>query len=120
MIARRYARAGLKVDPLKDHDHQRLAAGLDLLDKTFLNKVEGIIVERPPTWEPSNLSLFEPRFLSVPLQEDGLDWEALEETLSRNDAKLLYSLPNFQNSLGFAGAEEPHSEYEDNSDNSWR
>lgn len=103
MIARRYARAGLKVDPLKDHDHQRLAAGLDLLDKTFLNKVEGIIVERPSTWEPSNFSLFEPRFLSLPLQEDGLDWEALEETLSRNDAKLLYSVPNFQNSLGFAG-----------------
>ena len=42
----------------------------------------------------------------MPLQEDGVDPEALEETLSKNDAKLFYSVPNFQNPTGITYSEE--------------
>jgi len=107
MIARRYARAGLKVDASEIMITNGSQQGLDLLAKVFLNKGDGIIVERPTYLAAiQSFGLFEPRFLSVPLQEDGADPEALEETLSRNDAKLFYSVPNFQNPTGITYSEE--------------
>ncbi|HPB04431.1 MAG TPA: hypothetical protein PLH00_06315 [Bacteroidaceae bacterium] len=40
----------------------------------------------------------------MPLQEDGIDPEALDETLSRNDAKLLNAqLPEFARIAGRRG-----------------
>lgn len=42
--------------------------------KVFLNKGDGIIVERPTHLAAiQSFGLFEPRFLSVPLQEDGVE-----------------------------------------------
>ena len=107
MIARRYARAGLKVDASEIMITNGSQQGLDLLAKVFLNKGDGIIVERPTYLAAiQSFGLFEPRFLSVPLQEDGIDPQALEKTLSRNDAKLFYSVPNFQNPTGITYSEE--------------
>jgi len=62
-------------------------------------------VERPTYLAAiQSFGLFEPRFLSVPLQEDGIDPEALDETLSRNDAKLLNAqLPEFARIAGRRG-----------------
>lgn len=107
MIAQRYARQGLKVDPSEIMITNGSQQGLDLLGKAFLNKGDGIIVERPTYLAAiQSFGLFEPRFLSVPLQEDGVDPLALEETLSKNDAKLFYSVPNFQNPTGITYSEE--------------
>jgi 2-aminoadipate transaminase len=107
MIARRYVRAGLRVDASDIMITNGSQQGLDLLAKAFLNKGDGIIVERPTYLAAiQSFGLFEPRFLSVPLQEDGVDPAALEETLSRNDAKLFYSVPNFQNPTGITYSEE--------------
>jgi 2-aminoadipate transaminase len=110
LIARRYARSGLKVDPSEIMITNGSQQGLDLLGKVFLNKGDGVIVERP-TYQAAiqSFGLFEPSFLSVPLQEDGIDPQALEEPLSRNDAnrtKLFYSVPNFQNPTGISYSEE--------------
>ena len=107
MIAQRYARAGLKVDPAEIMITNGSQQGLDLLAKAFLNKGDGVIVERPTYLAAiQSFGLFEPRFLSVPLQEDGVDLQALEETLSRSDAKLFYSVPNFQNPTGITYSRE--------------
>ncbi len=114
MISRRYARQGLKVDPADIMITNGSQQGLDLLGKVFLNKGDGVIVERPTYLAAiQSFGLFEPRFLSVPLQEDGVDPEALAETLSlsKSDAdtthtKLFYSVPNFQNPTGITYSEE--------------
>ncbi|OPY53783.1 MAG: Aspartate aminotransferase [Methanosaeta sp. PtaU1.Bin060] len=107
MIARRYARRGLKVDPAEIMITNGSQQGIDLLAKAFLNNGDGIIVERPTYLAAiQSFGLFEPRFLSVPLQEDGADPQALEETLSKNDPKLFYSVPNFQNPTGITYSEE--------------
>jgi len=46
MIAQRYAKQGLKVDPSEIMITNVSQQGLDLLGKAFLNKGDGIIVER--------------------------------------------------------------------------
>ena len=77
MIAQRYARQGLKVSPSEVLITNGSQQGLDLLGKAFLNKGDGIIVERPTYLAAiQSFGLFEPRFHSVPLQEDGVDPKA--------------------------------------------
>jgi len=74
MIAQRYARAGLKVDPSEIMITNGSQQGLGLLGKAFLNKCDGIIVERPTYLAAiQSFGLFEPRVLSAPLQENGVE-----------------------------------------------
>jgi 2-aminoadipate transaminase len=101
LIARRYAKQGMQVSPDEILITNGSQQGLDLLAKAFLNKGDSVILERPTYLAAiQSFGLFEPKFHSIPLQEDGIDPEALGETLSKNGAKLFYSVPNFQNPTG--------------------
>jgi len=103
LIARRYAKQGLRVSPDEILITNGSQQGLDLLAKAFLNKGDSVILERPTYLAAiQSFGLFEPKFHSIPLQEDGIDPEALGETLSKDaaGAKLFYSVPNFQNPTG--------------------
>jgi 2-aminoadipate transaminase len=76
--------------------------GLDLAAKLVLNAGDTIITENP-TFLGALLSFapYEPRYAPVRIDEDGMDMDHLEETLARNpDAKLLYTVPDFQNPTG--------------------
>jgi 2-aminoadipate transaminase len=107
MIARRYAKQGLKVSPSDILITNGSQQGLDLLAKAFLNKGDGVILERPTYLAAiQSFGLFEPKFHSIPLQEDGIDPEALGKTLSEGRAKLFYSVPNFQNPTGITYSRE--------------
>jgi len=107
MIAHRYARQGLNVSPSEVLITNGSQQGLDLLGKAFLNKGDGIIVERPTYLAAiQSFGLFEPKFHSVPLQEDGVDPKALENALNQDECKLLYSVPNFQNPTGITYSQE--------------
>ncbi|RQW77744.1 MAG: PLP-dependent aminotransferase family protein, partial [Methanothrix sp.] len=100
-IAKRYAKQGMQVSPDEILITNGSQQGLDLLAKAFLNKGDSVILERPTYLAAiQSFGLFEPKFHSIPLQEDGIDPEALGETLSENGAKLFYSVPNFQNPTG--------------------
>ena len=76
---------------------------------------------RPWTWSPPALStratrsssrspsylaalqtfhLYDPKVLSVDLNEDGIDCDELEKTLTEHDPKFIYVIPNFQNPTG--------------------
>lgn len=75
---------------------------LDLLGKLFLDPGDLVAVEAPSyVGALSAFSVFQPRYLQVPLDEDGLVVEALEEAL-RGGArpKFLYLCPNFHNPAG--------------------
>ncbi|MEB0164680.1 PLP-dependent aminotransferase family protein, partial [Glaciimonas sp. CA11.2] len=73
--------------------------GLDLLGKVLIDEGSKVLVETPSYLGALQaFSLYGPDFVSVPTDEGGLIPE-LVTTLGK-DARLLYSLPNFQNPTG--------------------
>ncbi|RME44255.1 MAG: PLP-dependent aminotransferase family protein [Chloroflexi bacterium] len=75
--------------------------GLDLIGKVFLNRGDTVLLEAPSylgaiqAWRP-----YEPRFVTVPIDEDGMQVNLLEEILIDKRPKFIYALPNFQNPAG--------------------
>jgi 2-aminoadipate transaminase len=100
MIARHSARYGIDITP----DNILVTSGsqqaLDLLGKIFINPGDRILVEAPTylgalqAW-----NAYGAEYVSVPMDEDGMMADALEEAL-RTGPKFIYVLPNFQNPTG--------------------
>jgi len=101
-IADRYLKKkGIKVDPDEILITNGSQQGLDLIGKIFLNKNDDILIERPGYLGAIQaLSIFEPKFHTVPLLDDGVDTNLLEEALKEYNPKLFYAVPNFQNPSG--------------------
>ncbi len=77
--------------------------GLDLAAKLFINKGDKVLLEKPSYLGAIQaFSVYEPKFITVPLLEDGIDTLTFEETLCENDIKLFYAAPNFQNPTGIS------------------
>ncbi len=75
--------------------------GLDFLARLFVNPGDPIAIEDPVY--PGAIQTFdlcEPRYLPVPVRDDGLDLDALEATLGREQPTFLYTVPTFQNPTG--------------------
>jgi 2-aminoadipate transaminase len=73
---------------------------LDLLGKTLVDPGSRVLVETPTYLGAlQSFAMFEPEFVSVASDEDGLIPEALTPQVVR-DARLLYAQPNFQNPTG--------------------
>lgn len=84
---------------------------LDLIGKIFINKGDHIIIEKPGYLGAIQaLSIFEPQFHPVELNEDGIDTVELRRVLSQYHVKLYYSVPNFQNPSGISYSEEKRME----------
>lgn len=113
-IAQRYARQGLEInadDILITNGSQQC---LDLVGKVFLDQNDGVIMERPTYLAAIQaFGLFEPKFHSVPLLEDGVDTAALENLLENEDIKLFYSVTSFQNPTGITYSKEKRKEVAD-------
>jgi 2-aminoadipate transaminase len=76
--------------------------GLDLTAKLFVDRGDVIITERP-TFLGALIAFnpCEPEYRSVPMDEEGMDTDALEEVLRRTDrVKLVYTVPDYQNPTG--------------------
>ena len=74
---------------------------LDLIGKLFLNPNDEILVERPTYLGALQcFGMYEPVYKEAYFTEDGLDINSLKTTLSENQIKLFYSIPNFQNPTG--------------------
>jgi len=73
---------------------------LDLLGKVLVSPGEPVLVETPTYLGAlQSFSLYEPRYVQVPTDERGLIPEALTPELTA-DARVLYTIPNFQNPTG--------------------
>ena len=100
-IAERYQGQGLEVgveDILITNGSQQC---LDLVGKVFLDRDDGVIMERPTYLAAIQaFGLYEPEFHPVPLLDDGVDLHALETTLKEEDVKLFYTVSSFQNPTG--------------------
>lgn len=76
--------------------------GLDLTAKLFVDPADVIVTERP-TFLGALIAFnpCEPDYRSVPMDDDGMDTEALEEVLRSTDrVKLVYTVPDHQNPTG--------------------
>ncbi|WP_193103766.1 PLP-dependent aminotransferase family protein [Brachybacterium sp. FME24] len=75
--------------------------GLDLLGRVLIDPGDVVLVERPTYL--GALQAFSPygaRFVEVATDAEGIVPEALAELLDRTPAKLLYTIPSFQNPTG--------------------
>jgi len=82
--------------------------GLDLLGKVLVNEGDRVWVETPTyVGALQALGIYGPRFVSVPMDDDGLTPEALPELMRAPDgAAFLYTIPTFQNPTGRTLAHE--------------
>ena len=100
MIARHTSRFGIEASPENILITTGSQQALDLLGKIFINPGDRILVESPTylgalqAW-----NAYGAEYVPVPLDEDGMDTDALEEAL-RTGPKFIYVLPNFQNPTG--------------------
>ena len=77
------------------------SSGLDLLTSLVARPGDTVIVEAPTYFLA--LRIFADhglRIISVPMNAEGLDINALEEILTHEKPKLLYTIPTFQNPSG--------------------
>lgn len=75
--------------------------GIDLAAKILVNDGEPVVVEAPSFVGTLNsLRSYQARLIGVPVQDDGMDMDALETVLKQNKVKLIYTIPTFQNPSG--------------------
>lgn len=74
---------------------------LDLVGKVMINEGDAVLIEEPGYLGAiQSLSMYGPNFQPVPVSEEGIDTEALAVKADESGAKLLYTVPNFQNPSG--------------------
>jgi len=111
-LADRYLQhRGLAVDPEEILITNGSQQGLDLIGKVFLDRGDGLAIERPGYLGAIQaFSMFEPQFHPIPLLDDGVDTESLAATLQQHRIKLFYGVPNFQNPSGITYSEKKRIE----------
>jgi len=100
LLVRHMTRYGIKVTP----DNVLITSGsqqaLDLIGKLLLNPGDLVMTEVPTFLGAIQaFTAYQAGFVTVPIDDEGLEVEQLEEAL-RAGPKFLYLLPNFQNPGG--------------------
>ena len=99
-------RLGRKNNIHTDKDHIFMTAGsqqgLDYCGKLFLDPGDVVLVESPSYLGAINaFQAYQPRFVEVPTDGDGMIMEELDRILATTEnVKLIYVIPDFQNPSG--------------------
>jgi 2-aminoadipate transaminase len=97
----------LKVTPEEIIITNGAQQAIALLCKTFLNKGEKVILERPAYLGAIQaISFYEPEFHSINVDDDGINIEQLEEKYKNHEIKMVYSVVNFSNPTGITYSAE--------------
>ncbi len=101
-IAQRMARIGVEADGDNVLITSGSQQGLDFAGKIMINDGDVIITERPSYLGAiMAFKAYCPRFIDIPMDNEGMDMEALETTLKSEDrVKFIYVIPDFQNPTG--------------------
>ena len=100
-IAGRMARRGVTVRAENILTVTGSQQGLDLIGRAFLKAGDEVVVEAPSYLGALQIfSAAGARLLGVPLDEEGMRLDVLENILVRYRPKLIYTLPTFQNPSG--------------------
>ncbi|MBN1998854.1 PLP-dependent aminotransferase family protein [candidate division KSB1 bacterium] len=103
-IAKRYlSNFGMHIEPEDILITNGSQQGIDLCAKVFVNENDAVLIEEPGYLGAIQaLSLYSPRFLTIPLNKDGIDPSCLADICTRERIKLFYAVPTFQNPSGTA------------------
>ncbi|MBQ7718332.1 MAG: PLP-dependent aminotransferase family protein [Clostridia bacterium] len=90
---------------LGDSDNLIITSGgqqaLDLTFKSLINEGDTVAVESPSFIGGLNsIKSYNAKIKAVPVLDDGLDTEALEEIAKNDKIKIVYTIPTFQNPTG--------------------
>lgn len=102
IIAKRMERLGANFDEDNILITSGSQQGLEFSGKIFLNKDDVVICERPTYLGAINaFTAYEPKFVEVETDDDGMVMEELERTLKETkNVKFIYVVPDFQNPSG--------------------
>ena len=112
VIRERMRRRGVEVGPREVLIVSGAQQGLDLCAKLFVNPGDVVLVEAPTfIGALGAFRNYQARMVGVPMEEDGVDLGALEDTLrtlGREGVrpKFFYTIPNFQNPTGILTSQE--------------
>jgi len=100
LIANNMARYGIKAQAENVLITSGSQQALDLIGKLFINAGDRVLLEAPTYLGALQaFNVYGAEYVSVPIDEDGLQTEQLEKRL-RSGPKFMYILPNFQNPAG--------------------
>jgi DNA-binding transcriptional MocR family regulator len=101
-LAALMAEQGIEAEPADVLITVGAQQALDLVGKLFIDPGDQIAVEAPSyVGALSAFSVYEPRYLQVPMDDEGLSVDGLEEALAGGARpKFLYVCPNFHNPAG--------------------
>lgn len=89
--------------------------GIELTTKVLINEGDTVIVEEPSFIGATNaFRSYGANLVGVPMEEDGMDLEKLEEALKTSpNVRFIYTIPTFQNPMGVTmSVEKRHAVYE--------
>lgn len=101
-LAELMAAEGVEADPEAIVVTNGAQQALDLIGRVLIDPGDEIVVEAPAyVGALSAFAAYEPRFLTVPLDEDGMVVDALQDLLVAGARpKLVYTVPDFHNPAG--------------------
>jgi 2-aminoadipate transaminase len=103
-ISERYkSQQGLDISPDDILITNGSQQSIDLVGKIFLDKGDRVVLENPGYLGAiQSFSAYQPAFVTVELNEDGIDTVALEQAVLNTKPKLVSTIPNFQNPTGIS------------------
>ncbi len=105
-LLKRAAKAGAVAENDKIIVTTGAQQGIDLAARVLVEDNEDIVVEAPSFVGTLNsLRSVRANLIGVEMDEDGMNMEALEETLKTCKVKLIYTIPSFQNPTGITMSE---------------
>lgn len=100
LLVRHMSRYGVDVKPENVLITSGSQQALDLIGKLLINPGDRVLTEAPTYMGALQaFNAYQADYLSVPIDDDGMDVDALDEQL-RGGPKFVYALPNFQNPAG--------------------
>lgn len=110
-ISKMYKRKGLNVCSDRILITTGSQQALDLIGKVFINKGDDVLIEEPAYLGAIQaLSMYAPKFRSVPMLDDGINPYLFKKALNQHHIKLAYLVPNFQNPSGITYTEQRRKE----------
>jgi len=112
--ARYQAKQGLDISPESILITTGSQQGLDLMGKSLINCGDKVIIEEPGYLGAIQaFSVYRPAFKGVPVDQSGMDIDALHQALKGDPPKLIYTVPNFQNPAGISYSNEKRHQLAD-------
>lgn len=92
---------GIKTEPNAVHVTSGSQGVLDAVAKVLISKGDKIALEAPTYLGAlSAFNPYEPEYIRMDMDDEGLIPESLEDTLSKHSIKFIYLVPTFQNPTG--------------------